>query len=70
VFPNPTATITTEVVVAEEAEEIDLEVGEVEAVGEEEVITDRWMIVRKIMVVLVCSIRGTDFRGTGDRIET
>jgi hypothetical protein len=65
VFRSPMATITTEEVVAEEVEEIDLEVEEVEAEGEEEVITDRWMIVRKIMVVLVCSIRGTDLRGTG-----
>jgi hypothetical protein len=67
VFPNPTATITTEEVVAEEAEETDLEVEVVEEAGEEEVITDRWTIVRKIMVVLVCSIRGTEFPSMGKR---
>jgi len=45
----------------EEAEATDLAVEAAEA-GEEEVITDHWMIARRVMVVLACSIRGIGLR--------
>jgi len=45
----------------EEAEATDLAVEAAEA-GEEEVITDHWMIGRRVMVVRVCSIRGIGLR--------
>jgi hypothetical protein len=66
---NPMAA-TTEAVEEEVAEEITDPVEEVEAVEEEVLTTDRWMIVRKTMVVRVCSIRGTHLRGARIRTET
>jgi hypothetical protein len=61
--------ITTEVAVVEEVEEITDLAEEAEVEEEEVPITDRWMIVRKTMVVRVCSIRSIDYRGTSIRYQ-
>jgi hypothetical protein len=67
---NPTVATTEAEEVAEEAEAIDLVVvGEEEVEGEEVVIIDHWMIVRKVMAVLVCSIRGTVLHGASERFK-
>jgi hypothetical protein len=67
---NPTVATTEAEEVAEEAEVTDLAVvGEVEVEGEEVVIIDRWMIGRRVMVVLVCSIRGTVLHGASEGVK-
>lgn len=67
---NPTVATTEAEEEVEEAEATDLAVEEVvEVEGEEVVIIDLWMIGRKVMVVRVCSIRGTVLLGTSERIK-